>query len=467
MTAPALDPSARLDRRWATGTVLVGVVVSTAALAIPATLAYDPWAWLVWGREVADLDLDTTQGPSWKPLPVLVTPLLAPFGSLAPALWLVIARTLGLLALVGAYRVGRTLAGRAAGVVAAALLLLTPDNGPRFVRLVLEGHTAPITAGLALWTVDRHLAGRHRTAFALLVLLALDRPEAWPFLAASGLWLAARDPGARALVAGGWAIIPLLWFGADWWGSGSPLHGADAAQVSAGDGDRTGVALARARNSVILPASIVAAIGAVDAWARRDRTLLALLGGALGWVLLVIAMSAALGYAALARFYLPAAGLLCVVAAVAVVRLLERLPAGTLRAVVAVGLLAVSAPAVAWRVSNLGMLLEEVADRAEADDDLARVLDAAGGPAPLLVCGPLSIDSADVPRPALAWRAGVALSEVGASRRSPRAGGHIVQVGGAAERRLLGLDPPAEAVAAHGRWVAYVVACPPGRSLEG
>ena len=60
---------------------------------LPATLAYDPWAWLVWGREIGHLDLDTTGGPSWKPLPVVITTPLAVLGDLAPTLWLVVART--------------------------------------------------------------------------------------------------------------------------------------------------------------------------------------------------------------------------------------------------------------------------------------------------------------------------------------------------------------------------------------
>ncbi|OWY62414.1 hypothetical protein B7486_58565, partial [cyanobacterium TDX16] len=58
------------------------VVVSAVSLLVPSALAFDPWAWLVWGREVLHLDLDTTGGPSWKPLPVLVTTVFAPFGDL-------------------------------------------------------------------------------------------------------------------------------------------------------------------------------------------------------------------------------------------------------------------------------------------------------------------------------------------------------------------------------------------------
>ena len=137
----------------------VCLAVAVALLAVTATLAYDPWAWLVWGRELGDLELDTTGGPSWKPLPVLVATVVAPFGDAAPVVWLVLARTVGLLSVLAVYRLAERLAGRVAGVLAAALLVLTPDTGPRFVRLVLEGHSAPVTAGLAAWAAERLCSG--------------------------------------------------------------------------------------------------------------------------------------------------------------------------------------------------------------------------------------------------------------------------------------------------------------------
>ena len=72
---------------------------------------YDPFAWVVWGRELAHLDLSTTGGPSFKPLPVLVTAVLSPAGDLVPDLWLVIVRACGLLGLLFAYRVAFRFAG--------------------------------------------------------------------------------------------------------------------------------------------------------------------------------------------------------------------------------------------------------------------------------------------------------------------------------------------------------------------
>ena len=34
----------------------------------------------MWGREIVHVNLQTTGGPTWKPLPVIFTTLFAPFG---------------------------------------------------------------------------------------------------------------------------------------------------------------------------------------------------------------------------------------------------------------------------------------------------------------------------------------------------------------------------------------------------
>ena len=47
----------------------VALLIAALSLLIPSTPSYDPWAWLVWGSEIVHLDLHTTGGPSWKPLP--------------------------------------------------------------------------------------------------------------------------------------------------------------------------------------------------------------------------------------------------------------------------------------------------------------------------------------------------------------------------------------------------------------
>ncbi|HEX5367459.1 MAG TPA: hypothetical protein VFW63_12450 [Acidimicrobiales bacterium] len=438
------------------------LAVSVASLALPATLAFDPWAWLVWGREVGELGLDTTGGPSWKPLPVLVTTVLSVAGGHAPVLWLVLARTAGLLALVAAFRLAARFAGPWAGALAAGLLVLTPDGGPRFLRLVAEGHTAPVTATLSLWAVDRHLAGRPLAALLAATAVALDRPEAWPFLALYAAWLWRSTPACRPVVAACLVAVPVLWLGGDWWGSGDAWHGADAARVVAGTpGERASWAWQRVARAVASPAWPAAAAAVATAWRRREAALLVLAAGAVAWSALVAAMSVTLGYAALSRFLLPAAAALCVLAGVGVVRVVAaaRGRAGA-RAVVAL-LLAAAVPPVLARATSIGTVAEGVASRARLEADLDVVIDRAGGPGALLACGGVAIRPSDVPRVALAWKLDVPLRRVD-GRLGDRPGVVLVGAGEDEAARLAaaGDDGVAE-LARSSRWVAHAVACRP------
>ncbi|MEO1058665.1 MAG: hypothetical protein AAFY28_17295, partial [Actinomycetota bacterium] len=142
--------AARQGSRRAALIVIGGCALLAAlSLLLPGALSYDPTAWVIWGREVGRFELDTVTGPSWKPLPVIVTTIVAPLGDTAPDVWMWVARTAGLLALVGVVRLGARLAGPVAGGLAGALLILTPDGEPRFIRTWAEGHDATATAALA------------------------------------------------------------------------------------------------------------------------------------------------------------------------------------------------------------------------------------------------------------------------------------------------------------------------------
>lgn len=395
---------------------LVAVVVAgvvAASFALPATLAYDPWAWLVWGREIGGLELDTTGGPSWKPLPVLAATLVAPLGDGAPTAWLVLVRALSIGAVAGVFQLARRLSGSAAaGAVAAGLLVLTPDHGPRFLRTVLEGHSAPVTAGLAAWAAERHVAGRPAAAFGLLVALGLDRPEAWPFLGAYALWAWRSGRVDRRWLAAGLAAVPLLWFGGDWWGSGSPLHGADAAQHVPSRYQTVDGAVERLYESVISPVW-VAAGGAVVAWLwrRRATAAAALTGLALAWGATVVASNVAFGYAALARFYLPGAALLCAAGAVAAADAVRAVPAARWRPAAAAALALAALPTAAGRASNVPELLDEIADRERIDAALVARIEAEGGPAVVRACALPTATPTGAFGPALAWHARVPLHD--------------------------------------------------------
>jgi hypothetical protein len=87
--------------------------------------SYDPWAWLLWGREVAGGGLSTLEGPAFKPLPVAVCALLAPLGAAAPWLWVLLVRVAAAVAALLALDLGRRLAGgsKVAGALAAVAVL--------------------------------------------------------------------------------------------------------------------------------------------------------------------------------------------------------------------------------------------------------------------------------------------------------------------------------------------------------
>ena len=45
--------------------IVACLAISALTLLFPSTPTYDPWAWIMWGREILHLDLVTEGGPSW------------------------------------------------------------------------------------------------------------------------------------------------------------------------------------------------------------------------------------------------------------------------------------------------------------------------------------------------------------------------------------------------------------------
>ena len=66
---PAPSRTARVRATVGVGCVVLAVLSLLAA----DQTTYDPTAWLIWGREVVHGGLSTRVGPSWKPLPIVVT----------------------------------------------------------------------------------------------------------------------------------------------------------------------------------------------------------------------------------------------------------------------------------------------------------------------------------------------------------------------------------------------------------
>ncbi|MDQ3742318.1 MAG: hypothetical protein M3389_15405 [Actinomycetota bacterium] len=398
----------------------VAIVAGSLALAalsllLPSTPTYDPWAWILWGREITQLDLVTVDGPSWKPLPVLFTTVFA-LGpdDAAPELWLLVARAGAIAAIPLAFLLGRRLGGIPAGVAAAAGIALATW----WVRNGALGNSEGLLVALLFAAILTHLERRRGWAFVLAVAIGMLRPEAWPFVGLYALWLLYDDRGRLPWVAGGLATLPLLWLGPELWGSGNALRASDRAQQpnpdSAAFADNP--ALAVLEDAVdMIPAAAVAGVVlllvlAAAGRAPRDKAApaLALAALAAAWIGLVAVMTSN-GFSGNLRYLMPPAALLIVAGAVGLGWLLGVL---RLRGAVAVAV-ATAALAVAFVVEDAGELdlqLSAVDYQAELTAGLPRLIDRAGGGAYLRDCGHPYTNPFLVPQ--VAWELGLNIRDV-------------------------------------------------------
>jgi hypothetical protein len=424
-------------------------LAALSAAVLPTVPSYDPWAWIVWGREVVDphLSFAVTGGPSWKPLPVIFTTVFGLFGGAAPTLWVIAARAGGLLGLLAAYRLARRLVGGGpwgvvAGLIAAAGVVLTQD----WAYYMFRGTSEPMLIGTSLWAVDRFLDGRRGSAFVLGVATSLMRPEAWPLVGAYAIWLWFREPRLRPLVIAGLLSIPFFWFVPPWIGSGHPFLAATHAREYNGHlgSNRLLTVLRRGANIQVLPALIAGLVaaglalfslrgaarsqaGGPGSWLGRLTLWLA--GLTVVWWVIVVAMTLD-GYPGLERFYLPAAAMTCVLGGVGIVRLAQ-LAGAPLRSIaasgrvttlwvpaaVAVALVALSVPFTTTRVS-VARAQESIASRAvKRLDQLSAAVAAVGGHQGVYPCHSSFASVNHSVQTALAWKLHVTLGRVGTSMR--------------------------------------------------
>jgi hypothetical protein len=411
--------------------IVVGVALVVAALSLlrPYALAFDPMAWSVWGREVGRLTLDTSSGPSWKPFPVLFTTPLALFGGATPALWLIVARAGGLLALAGAFALAARLGGRWAGVAAAAVMALSPW----WAFNTALGNSEGLLAAAVTWAVVAQLSGRHRPALALLTAASLMRPEAWPFLGAYGVWMWRRRPDDRRAVVLAGALIPLLWFGPDLVGAGGALDASKTARGIPSPGsaklaDIPALALLGDTATLFTIPALVAALFAAAVGGRIARLLAA---GALGWVAIVALMTTA-GYAGNPRYLVAAAAVGAALAGVGAVRAASallalarqvtasasRVPGDfTARGAAPIGAAALVAFVLAVTAGDLRTQSRELSSRAASAGAFDGALARAGGRDALERCS--RIRTSGRARSLVAWRLDLPLRDLDARPERP------------------------------------------------
>jgi hypothetical protein len=415
--------------RGLTALVVTCVALAGASLLLPAGLTYDPWAWLVWGRNVADLDLRVGTAPSWKPLPVLFTTVFSFAGEAAPALWLVVSRAGALLAVAMAARLAARWCGGGlrllAGCTAAAGLLLVHE----YLRRAAVGNVEPLMVGVGLLAIERHLDGHRRQALALGVMAGLVRPEIWPFLGAYGVQLWFADRRARALIVAAISLIPLLWFGGALWGSGDALQ---ASHVVLAPGRPTAGALTqhhglRAFSEFAamppLPVVLLAVLGVALSVKPRSPALgpVAIAAGAAAAWVTILAIMVERGFTVIPRYLFMPAALAAILAGVGMARAIS-LAAGTGRRLpdspprsprLAPAVVIAIAAAAALSVSEFRLLRDDwraVTGQAERDRDLAAAVALAGGARAVRACG--SIVTVWFEKSALAWELGADLPDV-------------------------------------------------------
>lgn len=392
---------------------LVAACLALAALTLLASSSpsYDPFAWIVWGRELmpgaGGEPFGLAGGPSWKPLPVLFTTPLSLTGDAAPALWLLVARAGLLLALAGAFALGRRLSGMLAGVVAALAVLLLAG----VVSLAWRGASEPLLLAALLWAFERELAGRRTLAFGLGVAAALIRPELLLFLAVYALWhWRAADARERAVLIVGLGMVVLLWIGVPAL-AGDPF----AASSTARNPSTRTSAWSALGGDVGLALVVVWALACAGVALRpRVPAVRALALGAVAWLTLLAAMAAA-GYASPARYGLPAAACAAVLAGVGVAALTQRRP----RLVVGI-LLVCCAGFAAQQLTGLPDQVREGTAVAHANDQLRAVVADAGGADAMRRCaldGWVAVNHTS--GSALAWDLRVSLDRVARTMSRP------------------------------------------------
>jgi hypothetical protein len=289
---------------------------------------YDAYGWLVWGHQTLHGHLDTNGAPSWKPLTFLFTLPFTLAGGGSMWLWMVTAVAGAFSGIWFAARIAYRLSApspgrRYAPFLAAAFAGVGVLGLDGYWQQTLIANSDMLIVSLCLAAIESHLSGRFRLTFVLLVLAALGRPEAWPFVGLYALWAWRAEPSMRLLLLAGVAAIPTLWFGIPALTSKSWLSAGDLALNSANviHGNKILGVIGRFRALNELPVQI-AALGAIAlAVLRRDRTTLLVTATAALWVAIEVAF-ALHGWSAVGRYMLEPGAVLVVLAAAAVGRLL-------------------------------------------------------------------------------------------------------------------------------------------------
>jgi hypothetical protein len=323
---------------WAIGAVILIVAVVLVAWA-RSRPSYDAYGWLVWGYQTLHTSLDLGGAPSWKPLTYLFTVPFAVFGHYEMWLWMFFSTAVALAGAVFAGRIAYRLSGggtikpddppvmRYAPIAAAIFAGAAVVGLQQYMHYILSFQSDPMLTTFVLAAIDMHLLGKYRWTLVFGVLATLGRPEAGPWLALWGLWAWIKLPSMRWMLIAGALVVAFGWFGIPTITNGRPLLAGDLAQKSprALRHNQFFGTLGRFKDLEYIPVWIAVLLTLAVAVLRRNRLILTLAAGAVGWVIVEIAF-AYHGWPALGRYMFEPAAVGAVLAGVAVGLVLTELP---------------------------------------------------------------------------------------------------------------------------------------------
>ena len=201
-----------------------------ASLALPSVPTYDPWAWMVFGRELVmpGAGFSTVANTGWKPLAVLFTAPLALAGPAAPSLWLVVVRVRGPRGADAGLPAGvaRGWPDRRGDSSAGA------SRRSDWLRYLSAGNIEPLVVALMLAAIELHLRARRGERSSSSRSAGLARPEVWLLVSAYATYVPLSERRWWPLVLGVPGMFA-LWIVPDWLGSGDLLHTFHLARISA------------------------------------------------------------------------------------------------------------------------------------------------------------------------------------------------------------------------------------------
>ena len=389
---------------------------------------YDPYGWLVWGNLTIHGKLDTNGAPSWKPLPFLFTVPYALVGHRALWLWMITSVAVSLSGGVFAARIAYRLTDppegfRWAGWIAGAFAVAALFGIDYYTHYILSAQSDTMIVSLCLGAIDCHLYRRYKWAFALGILAALGRPETFPLIGIYSIWLWRKFPSIRPLLVGGILLLPVMWFGIPGLTSKSLFTAANIALKSPRALHQNkllgelGRFIRLHETQIYLLALLAIGLGAL----RRDRTTLIIAGAAALWVIVEVAFVLH-GWPGVPRYLFEAGGVTCVLAGVAIGRILVDLPPLLSRARIpaAVGIacallivVAISAsllPAARTQVRIERADLKTQRSRTKFVDHLPGLIARLGGPKRIFACGQPSAPIGD--QSLLAWDLGTNVGQL-------------------------------------------------------